>query len=561
MRQFLIIFISSLCVWSCIKDENSTKKTRAKNGMVVSAREEASRAGIEIMKKGGNAFDAMVTTKLTLAVAYPYAGNIAGGGFMVYVTDSGESGALDFREKAPKAAHRDMYLDSLGDVVPLKSRIGALAVGVPGTIAGIEKVHKKFGKLPWEEVVQPAIDLAKSGYVVTKKDAVKLQEARKYFSKANGKTIYYDKEWKVGEIAKPPYLAETLERIQKYGRDGFYKGKTAKILLEYLTERGGIITQEDLDSYEAKWRNPIKFSYDSYEIISMSPPSSGGICLAQILTSIEKYTLENMEHNSAEYIQLLVEAQRRAYADRAHYLGDPDFVNIPVKQLIDKKYNEERMRSFTSKKATPSEDVSHGKIDIVESNETTHFSIVDAFGNAVSVTTTINGAYGSYVFVEKGGFFLNNEMDDFSSKPGVPNMFGLIGGDANAIAPEKRMLSSMTPTILLQKKKPILVLGSPGGSTIITSVLQTILNITEFGMPVQKAVDMPRFHHQWYPDNIKMEVNGFSKETQGILETWGYEIDESDNIVIGKVDAIYIDEDRTLHGGADSRGDDTAVGY
>ncbi|MDO9261571.1 MAG: gamma-glutamyltransferase, partial [Flavobacteriaceae bacterium] len=446
--------------------EKSPQEFIADKAMVVSAREEASKIGVEIMKQGGNAFDAMIATDLALAVCYPFAGNIGGGGFMVYRTAKGEVGALDYREKAPMAAFKEMYLDKNGDITPNKSTLGALSVGVPGTIAGLFAIHQKLGSLPFHQLIQPAIDLAKKGVVVTENQAVSFKYAINDFQKANQKTIELAYPWKAGDSIKYLKLAATLERIRDYGKDEFYKGKTAELLVDYLNNLGGIITKEDLANYEAKWREPIVFDYKNHKIISMTLPSSGGICLAQILKSVEPYDLKKLGHNSTQYIQLLTEAQRRAYADRAHFLGDTDFVNVPIKQLLDDDYIKNRMRDFSWEKASKSSEISHGNIQLIESDETTHYSIVDAFGNAVAVTTTLNGAYGSKVYVEEGGFFLNNEMDDFSVKPGVANMFGLVGAEANAIAPQKRMLSSMTPTIVEKNGKLLMVLGSPGGSQI-----------------------------------------------------------------------------------------------
>ncbi len=558
MKKITVLILSIFLFVQC-KDKVK-KGVVADNGMVVCARKEAGKIGVDIMKKGGNAYDAMIATHLALAVAYPFAGNLGGGGFMVYRTKDGKVGSLDFREKAPLAAHRNMYVDSLNNVIPDKSLLGANAVGVPGSMAGLYKVHEKFGTIPFKELIQPAIDLAKNGVVVTKKQAYSLNKYRVLFEKANKRKIFLDKEWKEGDTIKYLKLAATLERIRDNGKTEFYKGKTAEMMISYIQDLGGIMTTQDLEKYEAKWRKPITFTYKDAKITSMSLPSSGGICIAQILKGIEPYNIGQFAHNSQKYIQLITEAERRAFADRAHYLGDSDFVKVPIEKLISADYVTNRMKSFSFEKANTSKEISHGKIAGYESNETTHYSIVDPFGNAVSVTTTLNGAYGSKVYVAEAGFFLNNEMDDFSIKPGFPNMFGLVGAEANAVAPEKRMLSSMSPTIVAQDGKLKMVLGSPGGSTIITSVTQNILNVLEYDMAMQQSVSKPRFHHQWLPDNIKFEPK-FDERIFPNLEKLGYKIDKSDAPVVGKVDAILILPNGKLEGGADPRGDDTAVGY
>ena len=531
----------------------------SKNAMVVSAREEASRIGVEILKKGGNAFDAMMATELALAVSYPSAGNIGGGGFMVYRKSNGKTGALDYRERAPINSTRDMYLDQNNNIIEGLSMIGGLSVGVPGTIAGIFEAHEKFGTLTVEEIINPVIDLAKNGVIVTENQINRINENRKYFQLANKSQILFDNNFQKNDTIKNPKLAATLEKIMINGKDEFYKGETAKKLVEFINENGGIITMEDLEVYEPVWRDPVIFNYDELKIISMSPPSSGGICINQIFKMIEPYNLKSYGHNSTDYIKLLVEAERRSFADRSHFLGDPDFVSIPTEKLTNEDYLNNRMIDFSFKKPTDSNDIGYGNIEISESNETTHYSIVDQFGNAIAVTTTLNGTFGSKLYSDELGFFLNNEMDDFSSKPGYPNMYGLIGGEANKIEPKKRMLSSMTPTIVEKDGDLYMTLGTPGGSTIITSVVQTILNVHEFEMTMNEAVNSPRFHHQWKPDSIRIELDYFDKKVKEQLIKSGYKL--NDKGAIGRVDGILVRADKMLEGGADKRGDDTAVGF
>jgi gamma-glutamyltranspeptidase/glutathione hydrolase len=548
----LILFLSSTLFQAC----NRIKPIKA---AVVSAREEASAIGVAVMKRGGSAFDAMIATDLALTVCYPNAGNISGGGFLVYRTKDGEVGSLDYREKAPLAASANMYLDKEGNVLPNKSTLGGLAVGVPGTIAGLVAIHKKFGKLPWEALIQPAIELAKNGYIVTSKQASSFENKKEDFVAINGAETFYAQGFKAGDRVKNLALAKTLERIAKYGKAGFYEGPVADDLVARVQETGGIITHEDLLAYEPVWRTPINFQYKDLNVYAMGPPSSGGICLGQIMKMIEPYDVGQYEHNSVEAMQVIVEAERRSYADRSLYLGDPDFVNVPKDSLLDPAYLNQRMESFSFNQATKSTDIAPGSIVWEESEETTHYSIIDTMGNAVAVTTTLNGSYGSKVFVEKGGYFLNNEMDDFSSKPGVPNMFGLIGGKANAIAPQKRMLSAMTPTIVEKNGKLAMILGTPGGSTIITSVLQIILNVYEFDMDIQAAVSAARFHHQWLPDLIVFEPNQFEESLINALQQKQYQIKEEYSRIIGRVDAIHLSELGEISTGADPRGDDKAV--
>ena len=553
----IILILSSFFLFSC---------SDIYQPAVVSARKEATQIGLEIMKNGGNAYDAMIATHLALAVVHPTAGNIGGGGFFMYHHSDGSSGSLDFREMAPGNAFKDMYLDENGDVVPDMSTLGGAAVGVPGSISAIYEIHAKFGSLPIEDLFKPAIQLANNGFIVTLKQSNSLTGKLEDFIKVNGKESLYSKKYFEGDTIKNIKFAETLSKISKFGPEVFYGGEIGEMIVNSVNKTGGIMTLNDLENYKSVWREPIKFKYKDLEIISMSLPSSGGILLGQMLKVIEDYDIKSFGHNSAQTIQLLVEAERRAYADRSHFMGDPDYMNLPVYELMDKEYVIDRMKNFSWDKATLSSEVKHGNIIVQESDETTHYSIIDKYGNSVSVTTTLNNSYGSKVFVEEGGFFLNNEMDDFSSKPGHPNFYGLIGSEANSIQPGKRMLSSMTPSIVLKDNKPSLIVGTPGGSTIITSVLQTILNVYEFDMSVQEAVNAPRFHHQWLPDVVIFEEGIVDKEKDSILKSKKYfvislpiEVDTggmSARSSIGAVDAILIDDKREVSTGADFRGDD-----
>ena len=558
---FYKLFISMFIVFSC---NNKPSGTLSKNGMVSSAHPLASKVGVEILKKGGNAFDAAIAVHFALAVVYPQAGNLGGGGFAVYRLENGQTGSLDFREKAPNMSSRDMYLiNKEGDLVVdgNKSRIGHLASGVPGSVDGMLKLYEKFSTKNWGELISPSINYADNGFKITKKQSRGLNNARESFEKVNDKPIAFLKEsnWEEGDLLIQKDLAKTLNRIKYDKRDGFYSGITADLIVEEMNSGSGIITHEDLKNYSSLWRDPIIGSYKGHKIISMGPPSSGGIALLQLLHGADQHNTSNYQHNSINYINLLTEIESRVYADRATYLGDDDFYDVPKSSLLDKNYLNSKFNTINKDIKTKSSDIKSGNIIINESEETTHFSIVDSFGNAVSVTTTINSSFGSKVVVDGAGFLLNNEMDDFSIKPGFPNMFGLVGGEANAIEPNKRMLSSMTPTILEKNDKLFMVLGTPGGSTIITSVFQTILNVIDYNMGMQEAVDSKKFHHQWLPDVLVVEEETLSDELSNRLTQIGHKIVKRSSL--GRMDCILIKEDGSLEGGADKRGDNIAIGY
>lgn len=531
------------------------------NGAVITAHPLASTIGVDILKKGGNAVDAAVAVQFALAVVYPNAGNIGGGGFMVYRAHNGEVAALDFRETAPSGASRDMYLDHDGNPITELSLYGQLAAGVPGSVAGMVEAHKKYGSLPWLQLLTPAIKLAEQGFAITAMQANEFNEHEKRFKalNPNGAAIIQAKAWKKDDLFVQKELAHTLHRIAEQGREGFYNGETADFIVAEMKRGNGLITHEDLKQYKAIWRQPIVGAYKDYKIISMPPPSSGGIAVMTLLQSVEKYPLAKWGFQADSTIRVMVEAERRVYADRASYLGDPDFYSVPTAALLDKAYNQERMSTIDFNKATPSAAIKARSIPGYESEQTTHFNIVDKDGNAVAITTTINGSYGSCVWVDGAGFLLNNEMDDFSVKPGSPNMYGLLGGKANAIEGGKRMLSAMSPTIIEQNGQLKMVVGTPGGSTIITSIFQAILNVLEFGMDAQQSVTAARFHHQWYPDRIDVENEAISPTVRQNLEKDGYPIFKRPRI--GRMENIIRLPNGKLQTGADPRGDDFAAGY
>lgn len=569
MKPFQLFLISLLLgfSFSCKKTAPTSsyhiqKTAFSDSAVVVSAHPLATKVGLDILRNGGNAVDAAIAVQFALAVTYPVAGNIGGGGFMIIRTKDGEIATLDFREKAPLKGHPDMFLDSTGNVIDKLSLRGHLAAGVPGTVDGMVKAFERFGRMEdFKQLVEPSVQLARKGFELTARQSGSLNRARETFIEYNTSTPAFVKtgEWQPGEILVQPDLALTMEQIRDKGRAGFYEGKVADKIVAEMKAGGGWISHEDLQAYQAQWRDPIRFSYKNYEIISMPPPSSGGVALGQLLKMVEPYPLSDWGFHSKESTHLMVEAERRVYADRSMHLGDSDFYPVPIPQLLDSLYLLDRMADFLPDTATASDAVQAGTIALFsESEETTHFSVIDQEGNAVAVTTTINGGYGAYTAVSGAGFLLNNEMDDFSIKPGVPNMFGLIGAEANKIEPEKRMLSSMTPTIVLKDKDLHMVVGTPGGATIITSVFQTILNVLEFDMTASEAVAAKRFHHQWLPEVIYAESEAFSETLTADLEALGHKLKPRGSI--GAVDAILVLPDGRLEGAADPRGDDHAEG-
>lgn len=560
-----MLMVCALCILSCKTKSllplyKLDKSIIAPSAAVVSAHPEATKIGLEVLRDGGNAVDAAIAVQFALAVCYPVAGNIGGGGFMIYRGNDGETAALDFREMAPSKAFSDMYLDDNGDPISDLSLIGHMASGVPGTVDGMVKAFEKYSKLKdWKRLVQPSVDLAANGFKLTERQSKNLNKYMEKFVAYNTAPNAFTarKMWKTGDLLKQTNLSKTMAAIRDQGEDGFYKGWVADKIVEEMQRGNGIISHQDLENYESKWRDPVIDSYKGHNIISMPPPSSGGIILVQMLKMIEPFDIGQYDFQSQEAVHLIVESERRAYADRAIHLGDPDYYNVPLAELVDPTYTASRMANFNMEKASVSDSISNGTFE--ESEQTTHFSIVDEYGNATSVTTTINTGYGSKVVVGGAGFLLNNEMDDFSAKPGVPNFFGLLGAEANKIEPGKRMLSSMTPTIIEKDNKLKLVVGTPGGSTIITSVYQVILNILEFEMTATDAVHSPRFHHQWKPDLVFLEEDCLSEEVKSELTKKGHTLKPRGKI--GKVEAIYVRPDGSLEAVADTRADDHAMGY
>ena len=559
-----LCLILSIFLVSAVFSEGGRTPVRAKNGIVSSASRLASEAGLEALKQGGNAVDAAVATAFALAVTWPSAGNIGGGGFLVYHGANGHATTFDFREKAAIAATESMYLGADGRVVNNSNHIGMLAVGVPGTVAGLYKAHQELGSLPWEDLVGPALEMAREGIPLTYslqtgfvRSASRFRQypssAKKFF-KSDGS--FYE----LGENWKQPDLAHTLELIQKNGKDGFYRGENAKRLADFMAANGGLITEEDLEQYEAIEREPIRGSYRGFDIISMPPPSSGGVALVEMLNILEDYDLSRMGHNSADYLHVLTETMRRAYADRAEHLGDPDFNDdMPLSRLLDKEYAAELRSSIDMERKSESQPSQFAQA--YESEETTHFSVVDKDGNMVSLTYTLEFGYGSAIVVEGGGYLLNNELGDFNAIPGLTDERGNIGTTPNLVAPQKRPLSSMTPTIVAQNGEPVFATGSPGGKTIINTTMQTILNIIDHGFNIAEAIEAGRIHHQWLPDVTRVESDSISTDTIRLYEAKGHRIQERSSQ--GAAMGVYHNRDEGLFEGASDsrRGDGAAVGY
>ena len=561
MQSLIILFLSTFFLFAA-----SEEPIFGENGMVVSTSHHASEAGIEILKKGGNAIDAAVAVGFALSVTSSSNGNLGGGGFLIAVMNDGKSFSLDHREKSPKNSDRDMFLDKDGKVIPGMSLYSRAGSGVPGTVDGLIKVLNDHGsgKISLGQVIAPAIRLASQGFKLSYYEAERFNNYKEFFEQNDAASNIFIKKngnlWKKNDRFIQRDLAKTLKQISKYGRSGFYSGLIADLIVKEMKKGNGLISLEDLKDYSSEYRDPVSGTYHDYDIISMGPPSSGGTLLINMLNMLEHFQLDSIGWNSSDYVHILTEIERRAYADRSVHMGDPDYWNVPIKMLTSKEYAKNRISDIDMKKATLSTSISASSTSRYESPETTHYSIVDQWGNAVSVTTTINLSYGNGHVVEGAGFFLNNEMDDFSSKPGVPNAFGLIGNEANAIKPEKRPLSSMTPTIVLKDKKPFMVIGSPGGSTIITTTMQSILNVIDHKMDIKEAVTAARFHSQWLPDFIQMEPYSLVNDVINNLKNRGHKINNYRGGYIGEANGIIITEDG-FYGGGDSRGETSAIGY
>jgi gamma-glutamyltranspeptidase/glutathione hydrolase len=569
MKTFLPILIFILyLVTGCQSKSGPESKNilegsdiKSRNGMIVSAHPEASRIGIMVLQRGGNAMDAAVAVGFALSVCYPEAGNIGGGGFMVIRNNDGITEVIDYREKAPLLASGNMYLGNDGNIIEGLSTETHLAAGVPGSVDGMIKVHSRYGKLSFREIIQPSIDLAEKGFPLPLGQAGSLNRNRELFISKN--TVWpafvKDSLWKEGEVLRQADLAETLKRIRDKGRAGFYSGKTAELILKEMKRSNGIISGQDLEEYSSVFRKPLQAEYKGYRLNTVPPPSGGGIILIQLLKMVESQPLKEWGFHSAKAVHLIAEAERRAFADRARYSGDPDFVKVPVEGLLNAGYLSERVSNFDTDKATLSSEINAGNPPIHESEQTTHYSVVDQYGNSVAVTTTLNNTFGSSIVVEGAGFLLNNEMDDFSVKPGEANMYGLTGGEANSILPGKRMLSSMTPIIVDKNGKLFLIAGSPGGSTIPTTVFQVIINIIDYNMSISEAVDTGRFHHQWLPDRISFELESIDSMVLNKLAEMGHETVIRSSI--GSVNAVQILPDGEMAGAADRRGYNSVCGF
>ncbi len=558
---FLILF-SFAC--STFGDAAPKAPVRVSHGMVVAADPTAARVGEKILEQGGNAIDAAVATGFALAVTYPGAGNIGGGGFMVIRFANGRTAAIDYREKAPAAAARAMYLDSAGNFIPHKSTYGHLASGVPGSVAGMLAALDTFGTMTRAAVMAPAIALAADGFPLHRSLASSLKKMMPEFARFPGSMRSFTNNGAAlgeGDVWKQPDLARTLGTIATQGRDGFYRGDVARLLVAEMKRGAGLITQGDLENYQPVFRDCVRGTYRGYDVISMPPPSSGGIALVQLLNMLEPYDLHSFGWNSAKTVHVMTESMRRVYADRAEFLGDPDFYTVPQRGLLAKRYADALRAGIDPVRASASGAISHGSPSAHESEETTHYSVADKFGNCAIVKTTLNGGYGSCVTVAGAGFLLNNEMDDFSAKPGTPNAYGLIGNEANAIQPGKRMLSSMAPTILVKDDEPFMVIGSPGGSTIITTVLQVIVNVVDFGMNIKEAVDAPRIHHQWLPDKLYYEQGALTPGTIEALRGMGHILEERAGTQGLAEGLLFNRTKKTIDGASDSRGYGEAAGW